>query len=283
MSSWAAFESAVGGSLEENRRAAGSFALSRDEALWAASRGHPQPAPGCAAPPLLVVPLRFHIARGPGVGTDLTAAQCAEGILPRVNELWYQAGIQFELVEIVDHTWAEAIRDASVESIREQIWGLCRDPATGRMMGKEIRKNIFMNYLIGPENLNSSTYDVWFFDFIGKQSQGCCIDRGTRTVIMGRRSSKGYPGPTARPLACLGKTCAHEIGHALSLGHPSGQRFRDGTACDSSTGRNNLMTGGKDSNGGGGELLCMWQVLAAREAAKQMLEEASNSNSNGNR
>jgi hypothetical protein len=70
---------------------------------------------------------------------------------------------------------------------------------------------------------------------------------------------------------CLGKTCAHELGHALNLGHPRGKCFRDGTPCVSSTGRNNLMTGGEDETGGGGELLCPWQIWIARESATQFL------------
>ena len=98
-----------------------------------------------------------------------------------------------------------------------------------------------------------TTQQVYLFDLIGRQSQGCCISRATRTVVLGERSTKGYAFPVIRPLACLGKTLAHELGHALSLDHPAGKTFGDGASETSQFGRDNLMTGGQDRSGGGGK------------------------------
>lgn len=88
---------------------------------------------------------------------------------------------------------------------------------------------------------------------------------------MGARSNKGYSEPTLRPLHCLAKTCAHELGHALGLGHPRGQHFSDGTPFSWQFGMNNLMTGGQDCKGGGGEKLEDWQILLARSTAEAFL------------
>jgi hypothetical protein len=71
---------------------------------------------------------------------------------------------------------------------------------------------------------------------------------------MGERSTKGYAFPVIRPLACLGKTLAHELGHALALDHPAGKAWScDGASKTAQFGRDNLMTGGQDRSGGGGE------------------------------
>ncbi len=69
------------------------------------------------------------------------------------------------------------------------------------------------------------------------------------------------------------KTCAHELGHALSLDHPGRQRFPNGVSCTEQHGSNNLMTGGVDAAGGGGECLEAWQVLSARACAAECVRE----------
>jgi hypothetical protein len=88
---------------------------------------------------------------------------------------------------------------------------------------------------------------------------------------MGNRSTKGYTQPTTRPLHCLAKTCAHELGHALGLNHPKGETFSDGTPLTLRHGRDNLMTGGADARGGGGTKLEDWQIMVARYHAEQFL------------
>lgn len=69
---------------------------------------------------------------------------------------------------------------------------------------------------------------------------------------------------------------AHELGHALGLGHPSGMTFKDGTRqCSDDGEMRNLMCGGKDKHGGGGGYLEPWQICLAREEAAKFLEYCS--------
>ncbi len=72
---------------------------------------------------------------------------------------------------------------------------------------------------------------------------------------------------------CIAKTCAPELGHALSLNHPKGSVFPNGVSQSEVHGKNNLMTGGIDVLGGGGEMLEQWQIMCAREAANNFLSE----------
>jgi len=270
ITTWEEYERLVRDRLEQNKSVPGNFAKSKEESVWAALKDIPIP---CENAPMVTLPLHIHIARGDFIGvTNLTAFDIEHTILVRVNELWKQAGIEFYMVDTTEHEWPAQVKDTTVMALQQQILCLTRDHSTGRMTGKDLRRTIFIDYLIGWDTLhNSISYNLWFFDMIGMESQGCCIDRYSRTIIMGRRSTKGYSVPTERPMHCLGKTCAHELGHALNLGHPRGKCFRDGTPCVSSTGRNNLMTGGEDETGGGGELLCPWQIWIARESATHFL------------
>jgi hypothetical protein len=50
-----------------------------------------------------------------------------------------------------------------------------------------------------------------------------------------------------------------------------GQCFSDGTPHTARHGRDNLMTGGADRQGGGGTRLEEWQILVARHSAETFL------------
>lgn len=268
VSDWENYVSAV--MVWKRSRAAivGSFAEPARERCWSLCKEICLPDASCF--PILILPLRIHLARGDELGCALDPETCRDQLLPIVNSYWEQAGIQWMLNDVVEKHWSD---DGSIDmtALRTQIWSLNRDPATGMMADKDVRRKIFLENLLPDHHLRMDTYDVYFFDLVGQQSQGCCISEATHTVIMGRRSTKGYHTPTERPIECLGKTCAHELGHALGLKHPRGKCFSDGVTCTLQHGNDNLMTGGQDAKGGGGTKLESWQIVLARESAEQFL------------
>ena len=241
--------------------------------------------------PLIVLPLRIHLLRSKELGcsSDLNndAMQC---IVLEMNKYWKQAGIQFHLSPtdngVVDHDMDQILSDDVCKEGKHFIMnGLTRGP-DGRMQNREKRKDFYHNVLLQPLGFREAkftSYDVYFLDMTGNGSQGVCISREYRSVIMGERSTKGYPEPTKRPHLCLAKTMAHELGHLLELGHPwdKGEKkcilFRDGVKqCVEKDVQHNLMTGGVDKNGGGGYYLESWQICLAREEAMSFLDTYSN-------
>jgi hypothetical protein len=271
---WISYDSFITAQLAENDSKVGGFAIPLEEFYWNILSKAAMPRIEDAR--LLTLPLHIHLIRGKELGSDITFEECYNILGPQLNSFWALANISFDIVNVTEHDWPEEIKGKTQTDIKSQIWDLARDPATGRMAGKDTRREIFLTQLIGSSNLSPASYDIWLFDLIGQASQGCCIDRQSRTIIMGRRSTKGYLMPTRRPLACLAKTMAHELGHALGLNHPKGRHFKDGTSCVAATGKNNLMIGGVDLIGGGGNLLCPWQVLLARQHAVDFMTAYTN-------
>eukprot|EP00536_Pseudo-nitzschia_multiseries_P004340 jgi/Psemu1/187903/e_gw1.72.12.1 len=251
--------------------------------------------------PRIVLPLRIHLVRSPILGcSDDLDATAVQTIVRTINETYWvpQANIRFDLCSIEECVCP--LETAVQEDFRFFLDHKLRRGPDGKMMHKAERKTRFLDIFLSSmdykreksdnlnnnnANANRSSYDVWIIDTTGHQSQGMCIDRGRRTIVMGERSTKGYPTPTKRPHDCLAKTMAHELGHALGLGHPSGRFFADGTpqlptpatatatATATTEGHSgkNLMTGGSDRNGGGGSVLEDWQVTLTRESAEHFL------------
>ena len=265
---------------------------------------------------LLVLPLQIHVIRSALVGcsSSLTAAAIRDTIVERINHYWQpQAGISFQLLAVLDRPCT--LGPTIERDLHHFITHKLKRGPDGKMLHKKERRIKFYDVLISsflPNNNNNNsnnnnsnnnsngsslttttkkknittafTYDIWFMDMVGDGSQGQCIDRKTRTIMMGERSTKGYDTPTKRPHPCLGKTAAHELGHALGLNHPYGQFFEDGNpqlllsrSSSNRRGRRpprrNLMEGGSDRNGGGGSYLEQWQCSIARESAHHFLRK----------
>jgi len=280
----------------------GYFAKSLPERHYELCRKFPLPTIR-ADLPLIVLPLRVHLVKSPILGcSDSLTANSIQTIVRTMNETYWepQANIRFGVDVGMDFDLVEEcvcpLDTAVQEDLRFFLDHKLRRGPNGKMMHKAERKSRLLGVLLSSmdykkkntnnkANNNSNkhpnsnnhnynrSYDVWFLDTTGHQSQGICIDRKWRTILMGERSTKGYPKATKRPHDCLSKTMAHELGHALGLDHPQGQTFMDGTPLTREREHEhpNLMSGGSDRNGGGGYFLEDWQVSVARESAGEFL------------
>ena len=185
---------------------------------------------------------------------------------------YYKAhGIRFAFKEAKE----QQVEATLAAAAREKIWSIKR--SNDNKTNNDIRNEVFMTDVIPQYNTKTMTdmYNIYLFDYIGEQFQGFTLMK-THTVVMGVRSDKGYPTPTRRPDERLAKTCGHELGHALGLGHPRQKFHPNGVSqlYDETLGRDNpdnLMCGGKEKNGGGGSGLLPWQVEIVRMEACKFL------------
>jgi len=225
---------------------------------------------------LLVLPLRMNLIRSPILGcSDALNVGSIPAIVDLMNGYWRQAGIFFKLVAVEERK--SNLAEELENDIKMFLRNTLRRGPDGKMMHKSERREKLVDVLLTSFDYQTTanTYDIWFVDMIGHQSQGICIDRRTRTVIMGERSTKGYDEPTNRPHDCLAKTAAHELGHALSLNHPMRLKFEDGQSQILTRDKKNLMAGGIDFRGGGGSFLEEWQICQARDSAEDFLRQNS--------
>ena len=213
-----------------------------------------------------------------GCSGALTVDSVTNTILPQVNEFyWKQAGIHWNVSDCRECPIQHVLpNQEESQALAEHMHSLTRQ-SNGRQRRRMVNtivsgfQDLLPSHSVSSQSVKTSNLpvNVWLVDVVGQNLQGFCLPK-ERTIFLGERSNKGYPTLTRRPLDCLAKTLAHELGHALGLKHARGQVFR----CDDNivpynlSGRPNLMEGGADRDGGGGSFLEDWQILQARHVAE---------------
>lgn len=137
----------------------------------------------------LIVPLRIHLVSSsdtPALQTTLTEQDLAR-ILPKMNRVWLQAGIQFR-VESILHEEALSLANADVEK---------RDELPARMR---------------PESRAGTAFDVYYVKYL--DVNGFYTLRGI--FVKDTAALRPVEGGIDEPIP---RVTSHELGHALSLPH----------------------------------------------------------------
>lgn len=176
------------------------------------------------------VAIRFHagsdlemVKDGVTMRSWVTERQIRDVVLPEVNRIWRPAGIVFVL-DAVERV--RTLRPANRQHLLEEIAASTRDE-DGESDPERIRK---LGELLAFGDEAPPPLRVYFVPYLGEASQGNTKRKRGRVVVgeWTDKPSKGRGPPERCALSesgdfvrgSLGRTIAHELGHALGLSHP---------------------------------------------------------------
>ena len=155
-------------------------------------------------------------------------------VLPEINLIWRQAGIQWKVESII---YEEILDHLTTDSDISYIAGSSRNKY-GRSDPLRLLK---LYNLMNPINrsayheLNSNLFHIYLFPFIGNTSQGNAMKRYGYHSVVGVWSNKHNYGAIPEKVlltedwgnfkrGSLARTISHEFGHVLGLRHKQCQQ-----------------------------------------------------------
>lgn len=151
----------------------------------------PAPAPAKEEMPVITLPVRIHLMQStslPDMHTTLVEADIHR-IMGKVNKVWAQAGIQFEI---------ESIKPAEAVPMAEENWLKSEFVRVKSMVPKEV--------------LSATGIDICYV----KKVKPNGFFYGEPIVVKDTASLREVPEGLDEPLP---RVTSHEIGHALGLSH----------------------------------------------------------------
>lgn len=236
--------------------------------LFATRAAAEQPSQGGKDFPTIRLPLRIVVCRGitmtkRDVAMDswVTKEEIAKTVVPELNRIWSQAGIEWTIESIVENPIGAQVQEAaedSIQTILNSRRGDTNEPDKNRT--KAI-KSFFDHTKDHPV-----AHTLHFFPYLGSTYQGFADIGGTQSYLgLWTDKPSGGTNPPQRVLLAeplpmkigsLGRTMAHELGHNLGLHHPDKKNSPPGL----------LMGGSKQ-----GYLLTPEQIATARATATALV------------
>ena len=185
----------------------------------------------------LELPVRFHLLSditmekaGVEMGMWVTAEDVTDHIVPEMNRIWEPAGIRWVVESILIEESADIPnKQAVIERIQES------DRSTSTLVSE-------IQSLFPADSRHQAIFNVHLLPFIGGTRQGFAATGGgwesgisndggniayvgvwTDKPSGGRNPPRQFPLTEALPftIGSIARTCAHEVGHNLRLGHPN--------------------------------------------------------------
>lgn len=176
------------------------------------------------------LPLRFYIIthiemtqKDVKMTTWVTEQQIKQVLLPEINSIWRQAGIQFFLESVV-------VQPAATVEDPEQSIQVILDAKRDAQGKSDPARVKHINALCDTKSIHPVINCIYLFPYLGQTSQGYASMGGNRTVCgVWTDKPSGAKKPPQKTLlkerrpfkiGSLARTCAHELGHNFMLVHP---------------------------------------------------------------